>query len=123
MRLKIFVAFILFLFPFSAYAVEISPQKVYFGDVKATENSIAKEITIKNDEKISVVAKNIRTSCDCLVFEFKEQKIIKPNETFKFTFKLNPAKLDKGKFRKYLFFEIKNSEKPLYVVEIHGNIL
>ncbi|MBN1521087.1 MAG: DUF1573 domain-containing protein [Candidatus Aureabacteria bacterium] len=122
MKKAVLMTFFFFLFPVFAMPAEIAPQKVLFGDVQE-DALIEREIIIFNNEPAAIELKKIRSSCDCLIIDFNTAVSIEPEKELKVIIKLDPSKLGKGKFRKYLFLEMKNSKKSLYSIEVHGTIL
>lgn len=50
-------------------------------------------------------------------------KQLPPGRTLDITLQINPEKIKKGRFKKFIFIKAENSASPVYSVEVTGNII
>jgi len=108
---------------YKADALEIKPDRLELGKINQDSVTIEQEIIIFNNEKTQLQIKKLRSSCDCIEIGLEHAVKLKPGQKFSIKIELIPSKLEKGKFRKYIFLEVIGSIKPVYVIEINGSIL
>ncbi|MFH2138367.1 MAG: DUF1573 domain-containing protein [Candidatus Omnitrophota bacterium] len=107
-----------------AYAVEITPKNINFGEIQQDEVVYKKVLTIKNNEDNTIILKKVRSSCNCITIVYDNTiHTINPNESLKLTLQLNTTTLKPGKFRKYLFLKLEQTKNSFITIEIKGEIL
>lgn len=104
------------------FALEISPRKLDTGELDAA-NISEHTLTIKNNEKNTVTITKLRSSCECIILENTAEKQLAPEKTLDITLQINPEKMRKGRFKKFIFIKAENSHSLVYSIEVTGNIL
>ncbi len=103
------------------FALEISPLKVDTGEINAV-NISDYTISLKNNEKNTVTITELRSSCNCIILENIAGKQIPPGKTLDITLQIDPKKMQKGRFKKFIFIKAEDSVSPVYSVEVVGKI-
>ncbi len=103
------------------FALEVNPRKLDTGELNAAEIR-EHTVTLKNDEKSTVTITKLRSSCECITLETTEEKQIYTGKTFDIKVRINPEKMQKSRFKKFIFIKVENSASPVYSIEVIGNI-
>jgi len=92
------------------------------GDLSA--NSISQtNITIRNNEKETIILKKARSSCSCTTIKYEKDKQILPNNDYTIELITNTKTIHKGPFKKFIFFYFKNSKPSIIALETLGKVL
>ena len=115
--------FLVLLFWDISFAAEIIPSEFILPAQSQNEKSFEQSITISNNESTEILINKIRSSCDCIKLKQNDKKItIAPGDSYSVKFTVCPNLIGKGKFIKYIFINLQNSNSPIITAKIKGEI-
>ena len=103
-------------------AADIQPRVIELGNLSINTTS-KQTINIENNEAETIILEKARSSCKCVTIEYEKGRQIQKQTVYMLTLNFATAGLNTGKFKKFLFFNFKNSQTPVISIEIKGNIL